>query len=155
MRLRELLQVGTPVTIGSYEFTPDLIIEFAREFDPHFFHTDPKLAKQSLFGGLCASGWHVCSAAMKCNVAHIFSSNEAIRAAGGTPPKLGPSPGIRNLKWLKPVFAGDVVTYSMRFNGDAPVPHRQGRHLCNLTYEGVNQRGEAVMRFDCAVVEFE
>jgi acyl dehydratase len=155
MRLRELLEVGAPVTIGSYQFTSDLIIAFAREFDPHFFHTDPELARQSLFGGLCASGWHVCSAAMKCNVAYIFSNNEAIRAAGGTPPKLGPSPGVRNLKWLKPVFAGDTVTYSMRFNGDAPVPHRHGRHLCNLTYEGVNQNGEAVMRFDCAVVEFE
>jgi acyl dehydratase len=153
--MRELLDVGKPVVIGAYEFTADLIVEFAREFDPHFFHTDPELAKQSLFGGLCASGWHVCAAAMKCNVANIYRQNEAIRASGGTPPKLGPSPGIRNLKWLKPVFAGDSVTYSMQFNGDAPVPHRPGRHICNLTYEGVNQHGEMVMRFDCGVVEFE
>jgi acyl dehydratase len=153
--MREMLEIGKPVVIGAYEFTPDLIIEFAREFDPHFFHTDPELAKQSLFGGLCASGWHVCAAAMKCNVANIFHQNEAIRAAGGTPPKLGPSPGIRNLKWLKPVFAGDTVTYSMQFNGDAPVPHRPGRHICNLTYQGVNQHGETVMRFECGVVEFE
>lgn len=155
MRMRELLEVGKPVVIGTYEFTADLIVEFAREFDPHSFHTDPELAKQSLFGGLCASGWHVCAAAMKCNVASIYHQNEAIRADGGTPPKLGPSPGIRNLKWLKPVFAGDTVTYSMQFNGDAPVPHRPGRHICNLTYEGVNQHGETVMRFDCGVVEFE
>lgn len=155
MRMRELLEAGQRMVIGSYQFTPDLIVEFAREFDPHFFHTDPELARQSLFGGLCASGWHVCAAAMKCNVANIFSQNEAIRAAGGTPPKLGPSPGIRNLKWLKPVFAGDTVTYSMQFNGDAPVPHRPGRHICSLTYEGINQHGEMVMRFDCGVVEFE
>lgn len=155
MRMRELIATGQRMVIGSYEFTPDLIVEFAREFDPHFFHTDPELAKQSLFGGLCASGWHVCAAAMKCNVANIFSQNEAIRAAGGTPPRLGPSPGIRNLKWLKPVFAGDTVTYSMQFNGDAPVAHRPGRHLCDLTFEGVNQHGEMVMRFECSVVEFE
>lgn len=155
MRMRDILPAGEPVAIGSYEFTADRIIEFAREFDPHFFHVDAEKAKDSLFGGLCASGWHVCSAAMKCNVAGIFSRNARLRAEGLAPPKLGPSPGIRNLKWLKPVFAGDTVTYSMRFNHDTPVPNRPGRHVCDLTYEGVNQQGETVMRFDCSVVEFD
>lgn len=155
MKMRDLLPAGEPVVIGSYEFTAERIIEFAREFDPHFFHVDEAKAKDSLFGGLCASGWHVCSAAMKCNVANILSENARIAADGGSPPKLGPSPGIRNLKWLKPVFAGDVITYSMQFNHDEPVPNRPGRHLCNLTYEGTNQDGERVMRFDCSVEEFD
>ena len=155
MKLRELLPAGKSAVIGSYQFTADRIIEFATEFDPHFFHVDAEKAKQSLFGALCASGWHVCAAAMKCNVANIFEQNAQIHADGGTPPKLGPSPGVRNLKWLKPVFAGDTVTYSMQFNSDSPVPNRPGRHLCDLTYEGVNQRGEKVMRFDCSVVEFD
>lgn len=155
MRLRDLMPAGEAVPIGAYEFTAERIVEFASEFDPHFFHVDPEKAKQSLFGGLCASGWHVCSAAMKCNVANIFEQNARIRADGGTPPKLGPSPGIRNLKWLKPVFAGDTVTYSMQFNRDTPVPHRPGRHICDLTYEGVNQDGEKVVRFECSVVEFD
>lgn len=155
MRLRDLLTVGEFVEIGTYEFTPERIIAFAREFDPHFFHLDADKAQHSLFGGLCASGWHVCSAAMKCNVDNISGKTARIRAEGGIPPKLGPSPGFRNLKWLKPVFAGDVVTYSMRFNHDNPVPNRPGRYLCDLSYEGVNQNGEKVMQFDCGVLEFD
>jgi acyl dehydratase len=155
MRLRDLLPAGEAQAIGTYEFTAERIVEFAKEFDPHFFHVDAEKAKQSLFGGLCASGWHICSAAMKCNVANIAAQAKRITAEGGTPPKLGPSPGIRNLKWLKPVFAGDIVTYSMTFNHDTSVPNRPGRHMCDLTYEGVNQDGERVMRFDCTVVEFD
>ena len=155
MKLKELLPAGEPMAIGAYEFTADEIIEFAGEFDPHFFHLDAEKAKQSLFGALCASGWHVCAAAMKCNVANLVEQTARIHAEGGVPPKLGPSPGVRNLKWLRPVFAGDVITYWMQFNHDAPMPDRPGRTLCDLTYEGVNQNGEKVMRFDCSVVEFD
>lgn len=154
MRLRDVLPTGEPQIIGTYEFTAERIIEFASEFDPHFFHMDAEMAKDSLFGGLCASGWHVCSAAMKCNVANLMAQARRITAEGGIPPKIGPSPGIRNLKWLRPVFAGDVVTYSMTFNSDRPVPNRPDRHICDLSYEGVNQNGDKVMQFDCAVVEF-
>ena len=155
MRLRDLLPPGETRIIGSYEFTAERIIGFATEFDPHFFHIDAEQAKASMFGGLCASGWHVCSAAMKCNVANMQAVASQVIAEGGTPPRIGPSPGIRNLKWLKPVFAGDVVSYSMTFNRDAPVPSRPGRHICDLTFEGVNQNGATVMRFDSSVVEFE
>ena len=52
MRMRELLPAGEPMVIGAYEFTAERIIEFAQEFDPHFFHLDAEKAKQSLFGGL-------------------------------------------------------------------------------------------------------
>lgn len=154
MRLRHLLPAGEARIIGSYEFTAERIVEFAREFDPHFFHVDPEQAKDSLFGALCASGWHVCAAAMKCNVANMAAEAKRIIGEGGEPPKIGPSPGIRNLKWLKPVFAGDTVTFSMTFNHDAPVPTRPGRYICDLTFEGVNQKGEKVMQFDSSVVEF-
>lgn len=155
MRLRELLPAGEPRIIGTYEFTAERIIEFATEFDPHFFHIDAEAAKDSLFGGLCASGWHICAAAMKCNVTNFAALANRIASEGGELPKIGPSPGIRHLKWLKPVFAGDVVTYSMTFNHDAPVPTRPGRYLADLTFEGVNQNGEKVMRFDSSVVEFD
>ena len=155
MRLRDLLPAGVPQVIGSYEFTADRIIAFAEQFDPHDFHLDAEKAKGSLFGGLCASGWHVCSAAMKCNVAHLQAEADRISAEGGIPPQIGPSPGVRNLKWLRPVFAGDVITYTMAFNHDTPVPGRPGRYLCDLSYAGTNQNGEMVMQFDCAVVEFD
>lgn len=155
MRIRDIYQPGVPVIIGSYEVTAERITEFAKEFDPHFFHVDEEQAQHSLFGGLCASGWHVCAAAMQCNVANIQRLSAQLEAEGKTPPKLGPSPGISDLRWLKPVFAGDVVTFSMQFNHDNPVPTRPGRHVTNLTFEGVNQKNEKVMRFDCNVLEFD
>ena len=155
MMLKDILEIGEMVEIGAYEFTAERIVEFAAQFDPQFFHLDAERAGDSLFGGLCASGWHITAAMMKCNVAAI--QRQAMKAveAGGVPPRLGPSPGFRNLKWLKPVFAGDTVTYFMRFTGEHPVPNRPGRHLAEMTYEGFNQRNELVFTMDGTVVEFD
>ena len=155
MRLHEVMKAGEFVETGSYEFTAERIVYFARQFDPQYFHVDAEKARDSVFGGLCASGWHICSACMKANVENMLTLAKSVAKQGQTPPKFGPSPGFRNLKWLKPVMAGDTVTYYMRFNSDRPVEHRPGRHICDLTYEGVNQRGETVLSYDCTVVEFE
>lgn len=155
MRLRDLVGVGERIELGSFEFTAERIIAFARKFDPQYFHLDPEKARDSVLGGLCASGWHVTAAMMKCNVETIERQARAVIAQGGTPPKFGPSPGFRNLKWLKPVHAGDTVTYFMRFNGDRPIPNRPGRNLVEMSYEGVNQRGELVYTMDGSVVEFD
>jgi acyl dehydratase len=155
MRLRDLIGVGERIGLGSFEFTAERIIAFARKFDPQYFHLDPEKARDSVLGGLCASGWHVTAAMMKCNVETIERQARAVIAQGGMPPKFGPSPGFRNLKWLKPVHAGDTVTYFMRFNGDRPIPNRPGRNLVEMSYEGVNQRGELVYTMDGSVVEFD
>jgi acyl dehydratase len=155
MRLSELLPAGERREIGTYHFDADKIMDFANKFDPQYFHTDAERAKDSVFGGLCASGWHVCAAIMRANVDNIVAQAKAVAKAGGTPPKLGPAPGIRNLKWLKPVFAGDTIRIFMRFNSDRPVPSRPGRFIADLTYEAENEQGEIVTTFDCSVVEFE
>lgn len=155
MRLRDIAIPGTKIEIGSYEFTAERIIEFATKFDPQIFHTDAEAAKDSMFGGLCASGWHICAAAMKCNVAFILKEFSRIARAGGIPPKLGPSPGFKDLKWLKPVYAGDTITFFLQFTGDEPIAHRPGRHFVSHIFEGVNQKGELVLSFDSRVVEFE
>lgn len=60
-RYAEDLSVGEEFTFGSHTVTAEEIIEFAEEFDPQPFHTDPEAAKESMFGGLVASGWHVVS----------------------------------------------------------------------------------------------
>jgi len=155
MRLRELLVAGERNEIGRFTFTAESIVAFARKFDPQYFHLDAEKAKDSVLGGLCASGWHVSAAMMRCNVEAIERQARAVAAQGGEPPKFGPSPGFRNLKWLKPVHAGDTVTYFMRFTGDRPVPSRPGRNIVELSYEGVNQRGKLVYTVDCTVVEFD
>ncbi|MBX9458555.1 MAG: MaoC family dehydratase [Rhizobium sp.] len=155
MKLKELVAVGERIEIGTYEFTAERIIAFAEKFDPQYFHLDAEKAKHSVLGGLCASGWHVSAAMMKCNVATIERQARDVLARGGTPPTFGPSPGFKNLKWLKPAYAGDTVTYAMRFTGDRPFPNRPGWNIAEITYEGVNQRGELVFTADCSVVEFD
>ena len=155
MKLRELMSVGEQVEMGRFEFTAGKIVEFARKFDPQYFHLDAERAKSSILGGLCASGWHVAAAMMKCNVEATRRQAREVADRGETPPKFGPSPGFKNLKWLRPVYAGDTVTYFMRFTGDRPVPNRPGRNVVEMSYEGRNQKDELVYSVDCSVVEFD
>ncbi|MDB5551547.1 MAG: dehydratase [Rhizobium sp.] len=149
------MTAGDAVEMGSYEFTAERIIEFASQFDPQFFHLDAETAKNSVLGGLCASGWHISAAMMKCNVEAIERQAKAVIEAGGVPPKIGPSPGFKNMKWLKPVYAGDTVTYFMRFTGERPIPNRPGRNIVEISYEGRNQKGDLVFTVDASVVEFD
>lgn len=155
MMLRDIMTVGDLVEMGSYEFTAERIVEFASQFDPQFFHLDAEKAKNSVLGGLCASGWHISAAMMKCNVEAIKRQAKAVIEAGGVPPKIGPSPGFKNMRWLKPVYAGDTVTYFMRFAGERPIPNRPGRNIAEISYEGRNQKGDLVFVVDASVVEFD
>jgi acyl dehydratase len=90
---------GETRELGSYHVTADEIVAFAREFDPQPFHLDNAAAKQSILGGLCASGWHVCAIIMRMTVDGFLG-----RTAG-----MGSS-GVDEVKWLKPVFAGETVS---------------------------------------------
>ncbi|WP_146346165.1 MaoC family dehydratase [Phaeobacter marinintestinus] len=99
----ESFEVGQVQDFGSYEVTEAEVIEFASKYDPQFFHMDAEAAKQSLFGGLCASGWHTCAMTMAMMVENMEKNN-------GT--SLG-SPGIDELRWLRPVFPGNVLSVRM------------------------------------------
>lgn len=155
MKLLDMLPADTRLMTGDYRFDAESIIAFARQFDPHFFHTDAERAGDSVFGGLCASGWHVCAANMKAFVSFLDAEMEKVRARGQTPPKPGPSPGLRNLKWLRPVFAGDVVTFYVTVPSSEPVENRPGRSMCQMAFEGENQHGDKVLSFECAMLEFD
>ena len=79
-----------------YEMTPERIAAFASEFDPQPIHLDPELARESLFGGIIASGWHSLSVTMRLMVrSNIFDGAPVVGV------------GIQNLRYLKPVRAGD------------------------------------------------
>lgn len=99
----ESFEIGQVQDFGSYEVTEAEVIEFASKYDPQFFHLDAEAAKQSLFGGLCASGWHTCAMTMAMMVENMEKNN-------GT--SLG-SPGIDELRWLRPVFPGNVLSARM------------------------------------------
>ena len=89
---------GQRFAFGAYEVTKEEIVAFAREFDPQPHHLDEEAAKDSLLGGLAASGWHVCAIAMRLCTDHIFNRAEA---RGGA--------GVEECRWLKPVRPGDVL----------------------------------------------
>ncbi len=105
----EDIPLGHKTVLGSYTFTEENIIEFARQFDPQPFHIDAEAAKDSPYGGLAASGWHTAAVWMKVIVAHrtaqIASGMEATQ-------ENYLSPGVRELKWLKPVRPGTRLTYT-------------------------------------------
>ena len=154
MRMAELYPFGEAVEIGSLAFTAEDIIRFAQKFDPQPFHLDEELAKQALFGGLCASGWHSSAGWMKCFVPFWLGECKRLAREGITPPNLGPSPGFTNLRWLKPVFAGDTITYSVTLIASREMASKPGRLINTILCAGKNQHDEPVIRFESTVLEF-
>lgn len=144
----EDMKIGDVREFGSYHFTKENIIRFAQKYDPQPFHLDEEAAKKSLFGGLCASGWHTGAACMRKIVDFNKAQHEAAIARGEKPPRGGPSPGFKNLKWLKPVYAGDIITYSSELVDLRESATRPEWGLMFAKIYGVNQNGERVYEFD-------
>ncbi|WP_188610856.1 MaoC family dehydratase [Chelatococcus reniformis] len=145
--LLDELAIGRVMSIGAFTFTPEAIKRFARDWDPQPFHMDEEAAKQSAFGGLCASGWHTASVWMKLMIAHRQRQMEAAAADGEHMAKLGPSPGFRNLRWLKPVYAGDTISYYSVLADKRPSASRPQWGLVFSQNVGENQNGERVFEF--------
>jgi len=95
----EDLETGKTARFGRYEVTREEVIEFARKYDPQPFHLDDEAAAKTHFGRLSASGWHTCAMTMSMLVANLKENRQA---------GLG-SPGMDNLRWLKPVYPGDIL----------------------------------------------
>jgi acyl dehydratase len=95
----EDLVIGSKASFGCYEVTREEVIEFARKYDPQPFHLDDEAAAKTHFGRISASGWHTCAMTM----AMLVENLKKQRQAG-----LG-SPGHDELRWLKPVYPGDVL----------------------------------------------
>ncbi|TIX94549.1 MAG: dehydratase, partial [Mesorhizobium sp.] len=112
MSLDEFFCIGVTVTLGSHTFEPEAIKAFARKYDPQIFHLDEEAAKKTVFGGLCASGWHTAATWMKLNLETGVEAGGVRWVGAGPAPEFGPSPGFKNLKWLKPVYAGETVTFT-------------------------------------------
>jgi acyl dehydratase len=147
----EDIGIGITEDLGTHHFSAEEIVRFARAFDPQRFHVDPEAARESLFGGLCASGWHTAAGWMKRMSAHRAVAEQAARERGETPARLGPSPGFKNLRWLKPVYAGDTIRYRCTFTDKRPSSSRPGWGLAFHHNTGTNQRDEEVFSFDGVV----
>jgi acyl dehydratase len=147
MKFWDDLAVGGRTELGRHTFTADDIKSFARRFDPQPFHLDEAAAARSHFGALCASGWHTASIWMRLMVEHTNREDAATRARGEAVAALGPSPGFRDLKWLKPVYAGDTVTYFTEVLDKRPSNSRPQWGLMSIRNSGVNQKGDTVISF--------
>ncbi len=134
---------GVTEIIGSHRFETDEIIRFASRYDPQPFHLSEDAARRSQFGRLCASGWHTASTFMRLT---IEARNKAAATGGaGEIAEYGPSPGFRDLRWLKPVYAGDTITYSRTLLDIRPSATRPGWSILNARVEAHNQDGAIVM----------
>lgn len=148
MTLDDYLGIGETITLGSHHFSAEAIKDFARKYDPQPFHTDEDAAKNSVFGSLCASGWHTTAVWMKLNLAHRGRPWNG----EGPKPEFGPSPGFKNLKWLKPVFAGETVTFTRRGLDHRPLASRPGWRMLTIHSEAFDSTGDKVLEFDSAVL---
>ena len=126
---------GTIHEFGPITITKDEIIQFGKKFDPQVFHTDPNRAKETVYGGLIASGWHTCSLFMRLFVEHYLAG----------PASLG-SPGVDELRWLKPVRPGDRLTLRITVHKVKPSSSKPDRGVLYSFCEMLNQKNEVVAK---------
>lgn len=124
--------VGESRDLGAYQVTAEEIKNFAREFDPQFFHLDEERAKSSVLGGLSASGWHTCGIVMRLMVDGYLG-----RSAG-----MG-SPGLDEVKWLKPVYAGETLHGRMTVLAKRQSKSRPEMGLITMLWEAYAADGES------------
>ncbi len=147
MRFFEDIEIGRRRELGSFTFTAEAIKKFASQFDPQRFHLDEEEGRKSLFGGLAASGWHVASVYMKLAVA---DGQRLAREAAGRGEKVavwGPSPGFRELRWIKPVLAGDTISFASEVELLRSSDSRPEWGILQVRNTGTNERGEPVFSF--------
>lgn len=131
----EDLRVGDSRQLGSHTFTREEIIDFARKFDPQPFHLDDEAAKRSHFGQLVASGWHTTAICMRLVVDGF--GTEGMASMG--------SPGVDEIRWLKPVRPGDTLSLRTEILDLTPSRSKPDRGSVRMRYELRNQHGELVM----------
>jgi acyl dehydratase len=124
---REFRTDGATITEGQ-------ILDFALTFDPQPFHLDAETAKETIFGGLIASGFHTVALTFR-----LFAQTRALAACS-----LG-SPGIDELRWLRPVRPGDTLRATVTVREQRPSTSKPDRGIVRLHWTALNQLGEPVL----------
>ncbi|MBL8382249.1 MAG: MaoC family dehydratase [Burkholderiales bacterium] len=132
-RYFEDFAVGETVEIGRHRITADEIVGFAHQYDPQPFHTDPVKARDSIYNGLIASGWQTCAIVMR-----VMCDAYLLRAAS-----MG-SPGMEEIRWLKPVRPDDTLIVKRTIEEARPTS-KADRGLVLTRWDVYNQRDEHVM----------
>jgi acyl dehydratase len=114
--------------------TESQILDFALAFDPQPFHLDAEAAKATIFGGLIASGFHTMALTFR-----LFAQTRALAACS-----LG-SPGVDELRWLRPVRPGDTLRATVTVQEQRPSTSKPDRGIVRLHWTALNQRDEPVL----------
>lgn len=126
--------VGVCIALPAYEVSEAEILAFGRQYDPQYFHTDPVAARESLFGGLIASGWMTTAICMRMQCDTYLLDSTCMG-----------SPGVDEIRWLLPVRPGDVLSGENRVTEVRPSRSRPDRGAVFSAVTIQNQRGEVVM----------
>ena len=142
MKYFDDIEIGDETLFGHYDVTREEVLEFARKYDPQPFHLSDEAAAKTHFGRLAASGWHTTAMTMAVIARYVVSDEQA---------GLG-SPGVDELRWLKPVYPGDRL--SVRGMVVDKTPSRSKPHIGTIRTKTVvtNQDGVDVMRFTSIVM---
>ena len=133
-RYFEDYEPGTVHEFGTIAVEETEIIEFGQRFDPQVFHTDPQAAKQTIYGGLIASGWQTASLMMRLFVDHYLSG---IASLG--------SPGVDEMRWVKPVRPGDILSLRVTVSQTKRSRSKPDRGVLFSFIEVLNQNHDVVM----------
>jgi acyl dehydratase len=138
----EDLEIGSETDFGSYDVTREEVLDFARRYDPQPFHLSDEEAAKTHFGRIAASGWHTCAMTMAVIARKVVGEEQA---------GLG-SPGVDELRWLKPVYPGD--TLHVRGTIVEKTPSRSKPDIGSFRTETIvtNQDDVPVMRFTSIVL---
>jgi acyl dehydratase len=134
MKYWEDFPPGAVSETGTHTVTEAEILDYAREFDPQYFHVDPAAAKQSIYGGLIASGWHTTAMMMRLMVDGFLGESAALG-----------SPGFDDLKWLRPVRPGDTIRVRSTVLEAIASRSRPDVGIVRTRTEALNQNGDVVL----------
>ena len=133
----EDMAVGQVRELGTISPSREEIIAFASQFDPQPFHLDDAAGEASVFGGLCASGWHTCAMAMRLMVTNFLSQTSSLG-----------SQGLENIRWTKPVYPGDTLRLQSSVLETKPMGRRPDVGMTRNLWEMFNQHGDKVLHME-------
>jgi acyl dehydratase len=129
----EDFELGKTIEVGSRTVTEQEILDFATQFDPQPFHVNREAAAKSIYGSIIASGWHTCGIMMRLMVDGFLGKTASMG-----------SPGVDEIRWVKPVRPGDTLTVTTTATDIRPSASKPDRGVVATEWRAVNQRGELV-----------
>ena len=133
----EDMAVGQVRELGTISPSREEIIAFASQFDPQPFHLNDAAGEASVFGGLCASGWHTCAMAMRLMVTNFLQQTSSLG-----------SPGLEHIQWKKPVYPNDTLRLQTTVLETKPMGRRPDVGMTRNLWEMFNQHGDKVLHME-------